>query len=532
MAMHDPFLLRRRDILTAAAATFAAGACSAAPAGGVSLFDYLPAGEQARIAAGTSDLDCAPILDRAIGEAIAADAPLVVPRGTYLLVPWHRLIHADRTFECLAAVRMRSKLRITGEAGAVLSIVPGFSSDRRPRAAVMFGADAPLADFELTGLTLDMNGRANPISPGRRRRDFSRLPQAQIFVSSPVGRPAARVDRARIADVTFRDANGVSCIVMAQTDDPAATLGRGWTIERCVFDQNGLDTDDHSSIFAWAEDVVIDRCRFGNAKPFDGTGVNTAIEVHGARQRITRSTFGSMLRGIWVANNYSAVTTGTVIADNEFRTQFYGVDFFHDRPNARRIVDTRIENNRFAFDDRTIATLPRLDMKAAVQIASEFGQQGIRATGNRVTKIGDRVTSAFLVVTGGASGAQRHTDIVATGNEGSGLTFGSFVRTSATAGLGTLTITDNRWQDLTPSATMGIAAGDAIERTGTPQPIAALTLGGGEIRDGRARRRTTHGVFLNARVDRLSLKPIRSEASRDLELGGAAIVSRRAGALR
>jgi len=313
---------------------------------------------------------------------------------------------------------------------------------------------------------------------------------------------------------------------MAQTEDRTAPLGRQWTLERCSFIDNGLDTDDHSSIFAYAEDVKTTHCTFANTKPFGPAGVNTAYAVHGARQRIRNCTFTNMMRGIWVANNCSRPVTETVIANNAFQTMFYGVDFFHDRATAHDISGTRIVDNRFTFDDTAIPSIPQLNLKAAVQVASEFGQREIHISGNFVSKTGHTVTGAFLVITGGASGSRRHDAIVATGNSGRGLTFGSFVRTTPTAGLGRLVIVRNRWSELAPSSTMAIAAGDAVEHTGMLQPIEALTLGGGSIEPGRDGDAATKVIYINALVRSLVIEETEGyePAENSVDLGGAAQV--------
>lgn len=518
-------LIRRRTLVASMTATVAAAACRGAEPRRASLFDYLPPDQQRRILEGRSSLDCAPVVERALRETIAAGAVLWLPRGTYLLQPGHPLAHTDPNFECLAALHIASGMRIGGEAGATLRIVPGFSSDQRPRAATMFATTTPVADVEISGLTLDMNGRNNPISPNRDAGEFSRLPQAHIFVSSRDGAPAARIDRIRISDTVFRDANGVSCIVMGQNSDPHAPLGSGWMLQRCAFEENGLDTDDHSSIFAYAQDVSVDRCHFANARSYDGTGVNTAYEVHGSHQRITNCSFSNMLRGIWVANNYATVTRNTLIASNRFRTAFYGIDFFHDRATARAITDTRIDRNTFDFDDIGIDSLPRLDLKAAVQVASEYGQRNVTITGNTMTKRGRSITTAFVVVTGGASGAGRHDAIVARENTGYGLTFGSFVRTSPTAGLGRLSFTQNHWRALAPSATMAIAASDAIEHTGSLQPIDMLMLGGGSVSAADVAHRPLKPIYINALVRSLVIIPMQGYGKDvPIEFGGAARV--------
>lgn len=501
-------------------------ACKAAPRATVSILDFLPAREHPRIAEGRSDYDCGPDLERAIAAAVVAGAVLELPKGLYQLAPRHRLAHADN-FPCLAAVRMVSGMRLRGALGALLRVVPGYSTDKAPRAMAMFAASGPIADVEFENLTLDMNGRNNPISPGRVEGIYNRLPQAHIFVSGGRGQETARVDRASIRDCEFRDSNGVSCIVMGQTEEVDASLGQDWIIERCRFLDNGMDTDDHSSIYAYAEGVQTRHCTFSNTTPFGPTGVNTAYEVHGSRQTIYDCKFINMMRGIWIANNYSKLTTDIRISDNSFRTIFYGVDFFNDRSRAKPIRRTAIVRNQFAFDDNVIPSSPGLDFKAAIQIASEFGQQDVRISENRVRKTGHVVSSAFLVVTGGAIGDARHDAIVATDNQGSGLTFGSFVRTAPSAGIGRVTIIRSEWTNLAPSAKMAVAAGDVVEHTGVPQLIASLTLGGGGVQAADGNR--VEPVYINGLVGSLVIDPIHTSdgtKTTKIALGGAGRVER------
>lgn len=402
-------------------------------------------------------------------------------------------------------------------------MVPGYSSDQAPRAMAMFATTQAISDIEFKGLILDMNGRDNPISPARADGVYNRFPQAHIFVSGGRGQHAARIDRADISDSVFRDANGVSCIVMGQNSDPDATLGQDWRVANCRFLDNGMDTDDHSSIFAYAEQVQTSGCTFANVTPFGPVGVNTAYEVHGSKQTISNCTFQNMIRGIWVANNYSSVTSDTVIRGNIFRTLFYGIDFFNDREEAKPITKTWISGNTFLFDDNIVRSIPALNFKAAVQVASEFPQQNIHISENEVRKSGHAVTSAFLVVTGGASGSKPHDALTATGNRGSGLTFGSFVRTVAQRGIGRLTIMRNRWSELSPSTAMAIAAGDAVEHTGTLQPIESLSLGGGSVQ-ANGDQSSVKPFYINALIHHLIIEPTRTEGTspRLIELGSAA----------
>lgn len=521
--------LRRRDFVIGGAASTLLGssACAASGSDPIAFLDFIPAAEHRAIGEGRSHYDCGPALQRAVQQAASSGRILSIPRGIYRLAPSHELTHADRSFPCLAAVRMVSGMRLHGEAGAVLRMIDGYSSDQTPRAMAMFGSSEPVADIEFKDLVLDMNGRANPISPERAAGHYSRAPQAQIFISGGRGETAARGDRVTISDTIFRDANGVSCVVMGQTDDRTARLGRRWLLSKCRFEDNGLDTDDHSSIYAYADDVMATDCTFSNRAGFGPTGVNTAYEVHGSRQTITRCVFRNMMRGIWVANNYSSLTTDTVIKANSFETMIYGVDFFRDRADAEGIRRTIISDNQFRFNDTLIQSSPGLNVKAAVQIASEYAQQDVEITRNTVTKAGHSVTSAFLVITGGARGNERHSAITVTRNEGRGLTFGSFLRTTAEAGIGRVVIVENRWADLSPSSAMAIAAGDAVEHTGRLQPVASLTLDNSTSPAAASRGAQFHAIHINAWIQSLVLKSGNSYgAATKPSLGGAARLDR------
>lgn len=510
----------------------ASASCShAASPATASILDYLPAPEHAKIAASTSRFDCAPALQRAIDET-AGKAILLLPAGDYTVVPAARLNHADPNFVCLAALLLRSGMHMRGTAATRIRIVDGFSTDDVPRAMAMFGSDVPLRSIRLEQLALDMNGSNNPISPNRKNRDYSRAPQAQIFVSGRPSGHAARIDDIGITACRFTGANGVSCIVTGQTT-ASDRLGRGWHISNCTFVDNGNDTDDHSSIYGYADDMRVEYCTFSNKKPFDGTGGNTCYEIHGSNHSIYHNIFRNYMRGIWVAENTTAPVSGSRIMENRFQVLFVGIDFFRDSDRGYPITDTRISGNSFAFDDTGFDTIPQLNLKAAVQIASEYAQSEVTVDRNTMAKVGDKVASAFVVVTGGAMGTTRHDRIAVTDNQGNGMTFGSFLRTSPVAGLGTISVTGNTWTNLTPAGAFMVATGDGVEQTVRAQPIQSLTLGGGRIVETRPGRPPVPAVVINGRVRNLVLHPgiVPSGLTKPLVLGGTGKIDNRQGDL-
>lgn len=518
--------MSRRQAIAAVGGALLSDGCRAWPAGRASLLDYIPASEHDAIAGHRSRRDVAAHIQTAIDECARAKAELIVPAGTYWLSPRQSLAHADPGFACHAALMLRSSLRLRAMSGARFIMVPGYSRDALPRAMVMFGSSDILGDVDIDGLTMDMNGAANPISGQRGNRIYSRLPQAHLFVSGGTEQEAARIDRCRITNCDLIGSPGVSCIVSGQSNAGDAVLGRDWLIAGNRFADNGTDTDDHSSIFGQSDDMIVRDNRFDNPVPYAGTGGNTAHEVHGARHIFDRNIVHNYLRGVWVSSSFSSATVGTRVTGNRFETLFYGVDFFRDSDRLGRISDTSIVGNQFLFDD---TGFPGLDLKAAVQIASPYSQSGIEIRSNSVTKTGTALASAFLVVAQGERGPGTHDMIAARDNEGSGLTFGLFARTSRGAGLGRLTFLDNRWSGLTPAGIFAITAGCIVERTGVSQPVRSLVLGGGR---NTGRNGAVPALFLNAHVRSLTLSPVDgTDARHPLVRGGADRIDALAGSL-
>ena len=519
-------ITRRQLIAAAGSAALLDSGCRARPRANASLFDYIPASQHDLIARRRSTADVTDFIQRGIDECASAKIDLVIPSGTYRVSPRQPLAHADPGFRCLSALLLRSSMRLRAQSGATFIMAPGVSSDRETRAMSMFGTSDILEDVEIDGLGMDMNGAANPISVQRRDKIYVRFPQAHIFVSGGAGKRAARIDRCRITRCRMARSPGVSCIVSGQSNAADAVLGRGWLIAGNHFVDNGLDTDDHSSIFGLSDDMTIQGNVFETATPYDGTGGNTAHEVHGARHVFDRNVIRNYLRGIWVSSSYSSDTTDTKVTNNRFETLFYGVDFFRDSAKLRKITNTVITNNQFFLDDRPF---PGLDLKAAVQIASPYTQSGVTMRANTVTKTGDKIASAFLVVAEGQNGPGTHDLIEASDNDGAGLTFGIFARSSRTSGLGRLTFLDNRWKNLTPAGIFGIAAGCAVERTLVSQPVQSLTVGGGTS---SGAGKDVSALFINTTIRSLSLRPVTVTGMRQtLVRGGASRIDTLTGSI-
>ena len=503
-----------------------------------SIFDVLSSPlQQARIRAGTSDYDASPDFVKATQAAAAERRELFVPAGRFLTVPGTPKFDEDNNGNpapsARGAIRMVSGMRLRGEPGATLVLPTGSSTDANPRSLALLYTNAQISDVVISGMTFDLNAAGNPISPDRAAGTYNRFNMAAIEVSGTPGGVAAKIDNMHIERSVFRNCPGVCMLVCGQSNTPGAALGRGWRLLHNEFLEHGLDSDDGTAVFGWVDDMIAIGNRFANSQPFGTvgrTGGNTGYEIHGADHRLLGNEFINYIRGIWVSSNLTSEVRRSIIAHNIFRVLFYGVDFFRTTPSLSEIVDTIVSNNQFFFDDTAIAAVPGLNFKAAVQVASEYRQREIDVSGNRAYKTGSSIASAFAVVTNGDPTAP-HTAININDNSGRGLTIGTFVRTSATAGLGLVDVRGNRWHNLTPAAGFA-ASGDAIERTGTTlRTIDQLIVGGGACVDDRGSPALGVGVRINTGVVRLDRLPtvVRNATIADWQEDGGADVANRTG---
>lgn len=358
-----------------------------------------------------------------------------------------------------------------------------------------------------TSLTLTTNASAAVVAQPYSAGIYKFFNQSQVYVSGTPAGVAARIDRALITDCEFVNNPGVSCLCMAQSNVPGTVLGTFWTVLRNRFYNNGSDSIDHSSVYAWANDVLFKDNVVYNDTAYGPTGGVACYEVHGSRQRIVNNLFRRFFRGMWVADNYTAPCVDTLIEGNSFdQMKAYGVEFFGVVPTALNATRTRIVNNDFTFDNNTHQ---QVDLKGAIGISSPtLAQVGIEIVGNRATPTGYAVASAGVIIGSATAASQLHDRILIEGNVWNGTTFGSFIKTNATNGLGTISIRNNRGYNLTAqtSGAYLLAMGLFVSFNGSASQIGQLILEGNEYSETRSSgaERMAYGTFLQGSILLLS----------------------------
>lgn len=446
-------------------------------------------------------------IQTAINVASATGSTVYFPGGTYLVVPatlknWEGTPLGEGQMTC--AFIMQSNMSLYGEIGATLKLANNVSTLAVPKRVAMFFTNVPLQNISFYGLTMDMNGLNNRISPSAPA-SYNRYNQAMIHVSGTIGGVAARCDNVVIDNCKFLNTAGTSCVVMAQSNSVGVTLGQNWSITNCLFKNNGLDTDDHSSVFAWAEDVVCEGNTFTADTMFPNgisgnSGSFVAYEVHGANQRFTNNFISNYWQGMWVASNITSPANNIIISNNTFSpVKWYAIDFYRTSATETDISRVLIDGNTVLIDDTTLTgVVPTF--KAAFQIASFRRIQNVQITNNFCSKTGATIPSVGILITPQGNAGNDHRGIIIRDNAFSN--FGSGIATfiNSVNGMGPLEISNNYIRNCSDAPGYTTPQGVAIGLSGVA-PLAtayeALFISNNTFIDDRAVKQMDFGIRLD-----------------------------------
>lgn len=316
---------------------------------------------------------------------------------------------------------------------------------------------------------------------------FNRLNQAHFWVSGTTGGVAARIDGCELDNFTFKNTPGTTCIAAAQSNTVGVTLGSGWRVTRSTFTNNGFDTDDHSSFYAWADDVLTQGCTFNGVASTFAASNCVAQEIHGARQQFLGNTVHSYYQGLWVASNYTSAVDGSLIQTNQF-TDMRGViiDFSRQTANDSAVTTTLVDDNYMQFNDLPIAAT----LKAGVQCSASYRVDGITVTNNRLKKTGSTYTAVGLNFGTQSVASQAHTNLISSGNTGWGLTFGLFLAPTVTNGLGHLESVNDHWLDMQTTAAFPFSMGVSMANGAGTAGVSSLVIRGMTVKD------ASYGTYL------------------------------------
>ncbi len=297
-------------------------------------------------------------LEACFNFAASQSVPSKLSAKTYIVQPnktvtWN--IPPDKPiYELHAAFLMKSNMKVVGEDQTVLKFKDNYVTPKKQNRFFLFFTNDVLHDVSFIKVTFDMNGAKNRFNT--KTSTFLTFQQAVIGVSSEYnGKRDAKIDNVLIERCRFLNNAGVTCIAMGVTNNriPVKDKGRHWVISNCLFKNNGLDCDDHSTIFAYADDVLCINNVFTADKPFPNglypknsrNGALCAYEIHGDNQTFANNIVENYGQGLWITPHTDTLRNA-IIKGNKFYNMFrFGMRVFAEKTFS--IVNVLITDNEF-----------------------------------------------------------------------------------------------------------------------------------------------------------------------------------------
>jgi hypothetical protein len=427
----------------------------------------------------------------------AGGGNVLIPPGTYSIAPATTLVGM---YTGKAAFTMKSNVHIWGY-GVTLKLADSQSTIASPQRLDIFRSVSAVTNISFHGITFDMNGANNKISPSAPT-SYNSYSQSAIGFDGNNG----RADNVLIEDCKFINNAGSNNIVMGSPVATGQTLGSGWTVRGCYFDNNGTDTNDHSSIYGWANYVRIESNTFTYPTLVVGNpGPDTAYEVHGSTQIFTKNIINNYSRMMYVASNNTSATEYIIISNNISYTSTRGVEFYRETAAEYPVRKVQISKNIFTMaDDNTVTET----LTAPVFLATGYSVTEVVVDGNKAYKSGTNLGTCFFYFTASTTAGQVDNSIIVSNNYASGFTFGIGVNTNATNGLGVFIAKGNTFKNLTPAGVFSASeiAGLAMNGINAAGPVNYLDLTNNTIIDDRAVKLTDYGMWLAGTITSLYVK--------------------------
>lgn len=439
-------------------------------------------------------------LQAAVTYACANNTVLHILGYTYTITPYQA--ETDLSGTNYATALMCSGLSVTGDMGATLKVSNGTSTSGSPINYSIFFSNVPLSKIAIRGITFDLNGANNTISPSAPASYNNYTTAAIIFSGGGSGSSAAAGTDITVDHCEFLNAPGVSSIVTAQSNTAGVTIGTHWTITNNLFYNNGLNSNDHSSIYGWANDVVVTGNIFDNptmSTGYPAIGPHVAYEVHGSNQIFSNNFVNNYYQMAWVADNYTSQTKNVVISNNLFTVSGVGVNAFYESAAEYGINGVSVEGNTCYITDDTVTQYS--GVKSCFQITTGYGVENFKYSGNRGYKLGTTNTAYFFYTQSSGIAANVNDGITLSDNEARYFAGGVFIGTNSTNGYGSLSILNNKFIDMTPSVGVTGTAGVNGINIGT-QPVKTLTMSGNVFENDSAVS-YLYGIYLSGSITNL-----------------------------
>lgn len=394
-----------------------------------------------------------------IQAAIDTGIPLWVPAATYGMALSQNITLEGGATACSLIAKTGLVMRGAGIGRAVFKILDNQSTDLSPKVFNLMAGNTIIRNLSVSGITFDINGQNNKISPNRGTGVYSSANTAGIFISgraSVVGVDAQLID-SKIFDCEFINGPGVTCIATGQ-QEASAVLSSNVEIYGCRFYNNGIDSQDHSSVYMWGNNINVHDCVFSHPTLSTGQlGPVVAAELHGSENFFCNNIVTNYCQGVWISGNQTTPSVGMTVSNNSFSVSWVGIGLFSINPISLGLQDVLISGNRIWIKSGTLTNPGLTFSKTGMLLAMTNGElDRMVVTGNSI-RCTDATNNIGILVS--ANSGAFVVDALIEGNQVSGFSRGIAVGLGATGAVFDINMKSNNICNMTPSASLALTQG-------------------------------------------------------------------------
>jgi hypothetical protein len=402
-------------------------------------------------AIGDGITECSQAIQNAINYTCSIGASLFFPAGTYIVDALQTIAqqtdgsHPPTRAACF---KMTSNLHCYGIKGStIIKAKSGISTNASPKYFNMFMSNTYDVNVSFDGIIFDLNGQNNPVSPNAPS-SYNYYHQAALFWGSDASN-VARPDNLFVTNCQFINSGGTNVIVtgFSITVTPAPR-GVNCVIANNIFNNNGFNTDDHSTVYLVNNKIWLQNNIFTitSATIIKQNGV----EIHGSDAFISGNVIKNYVGGLLVSERNSGDNVFNVnIYDNFYACSFNNISVLRDT-TAYFVSDIFIYDNEFTIVD-TASPYPQTP--ASIYVLPTLPVSSVHIHNNIIQKTATTY-NGYGIAIGNANPASGSTeDIHVEGNVIKSFTYGISVPNLAGTGkVGKLFITGNTLNSCTTNS--------------------------------------------------------------------------------
>jgi hypothetical protein len=394
-------------------------------------------------ATGDGVTDDTAAIQAGIDHVSSTKQSLLFPEGTYIVKASKARTYAGGTLYCAFDLKSNITLFAQVPNTAIIKMANNESTYATPRNINIFFSNVYVENIEFKNLTCDMNGANNLISPNAPTT-YNRYTCASFFISGN----NIWAKNVLFEDCQFNNTSGTTQIGLGQSNLVGSLLSQNVVINRCQFHDNGTDTDDHSTVYMWAENARCENSLFEQSTSLSKTDKNwVAYEIHGANQWFVKNTVKNFYRGCWIGSNYTNIATNLWVTDNYFSVWAYGPSLFRQAATQTQVSEVHIARNNINVDNTAGLGV----FKAAISASVNYYVNNIKVYDNIASFDEVGISNCGFIAIGNSAAVDSYGDFFIYNNVSTGAQNGVFARTYAASSGGVLTYIEeknNRWNDL------------------------------------------------------------------------------------